>query len=152
MVCRLLVAVASLTTHWLSCPAACGIFLAQGLNMCPLHWQVGSQPLDHQGSLKLVFDSAVESGSREGKFRLPLNSAALTALKLHGTATVYGPLCAGSRSKPGSAVFFVLMSSCEAPFCLMSLWEPRLKLSFKLASPFIRATFKAAPLSTVTFA
>ena len=87
------------------------------------------------GSLKLVFDSAVESGSREGKFRLPLNSAALTALKLHGTAAVYGPLCAGSQSKPGSAVFFVLMSSCEARFSLTSLWEPRLKLSFELASP-----------------
>ena len=24
--------------HGLSCPAACGIFLDQGLNLCPLHW------------------------------------------------------------------------------------------------------------------
>ena len=28
--------------HGLSCPAACGIFLDQGLNSCPLHWQVDS--------------------------------------------------------------------------------------------------------------
>ena len=26
----------------LSCSAACGIFLAQGLNPCPLHWQADS--------------------------------------------------------------------------------------------------------------
>ena len=26
----------------LSCPAACGIFLEQRLNPCPLHWQVDS--------------------------------------------------------------------------------------------------------------
>ena len=28
--------------HRLSCSIACGIFLEQGLNLCPLHWQVGS--------------------------------------------------------------------------------------------------------------
>ena len=26
--------------HGLSCPVACGIFSDQGLNLCPLHWQV----------------------------------------------------------------------------------------------------------------
>ena len=36
----------------LSCPMACGIFLDQGSNPCPLHWPVDSQPLDHQGSPK----------------------------------------------------------------------------------------------------
>ena len=37
--------------HGLSCPSTCGIFLEQQLNWCPLlHWQAGSQPLDHQGS------------------------------------------------------------------------------------------------------
>ena len=30
--------------------AACGIFPDQGSNPCPLHWQVDSQPLLHQGS------------------------------------------------------------------------------------------------------
>ena len=32
--------------HGLSCLAACGIFLDQVLNPCPLHWQANSQPLD----------------------------------------------------------------------------------------------------------
>ena len=36
--------------HGPSCPAACGIFLDQELNPCPLHWQADFQPLDHQGS------------------------------------------------------------------------------------------------------
>ena len=34
----------------LSCSAKCEIFLAQGSNPCPLHWQVDSYPLCHQGS------------------------------------------------------------------------------------------------------
>ena len=36
--------------HRPSCSAACGIFPDQGSNPCPLHWQVDSQPLHHQGS------------------------------------------------------------------------------------------------------
>ena len=28
--------------HGLSCSVACGIFLGQGLNPCPLHWQADS--------------------------------------------------------------------------------------------------------------
>ena len=28
--------------HRLSCSVACGIFLEQGLNLCPLHWLVNS--------------------------------------------------------------------------------------------------------------
>ena len=34
---------------WLSCPAACGIFRDQESNPRPLHWQVDSYLLDHQG-------------------------------------------------------------------------------------------------------
>ena len=34
----------------LSCSTACGIFQDQGLNLCPLHWQMDSSPLHHQGS------------------------------------------------------------------------------------------------------
>ena len=33
----------------LNCPTASEIFLAQGSNPCPLHWQAGSLPLAHQG-------------------------------------------------------------------------------------------------------
>ena len=40
--------------HRLRCPKACGIFLGQGLNPCPLHWQVDSLPLGRWGSLLLV--------------------------------------------------------------------------------------------------
>ena len=36
--------------HGPSCSTACGIFPDQGSNPCPLHWQVDSQPLRHQGS------------------------------------------------------------------------------------------------------
>ena len=47
--CSLLVAAQGLgspgsvdVAHRLSCPLACGIFLDQGLNPCPLHWQADS--------------------------------------------------------------------------------------------------------------
>ena len=33
----------------LSCSTPCGIFLGQGSNPCPLHWQAYSSPLSHQG-------------------------------------------------------------------------------------------------------
>ena len=36
--------------HRLGCPTVCGIFPDQGLNPCLLHGQLGSLPLDHQGS------------------------------------------------------------------------------------------------------
>ena len=41
--------------HWHSCSRACGIFLDQGSNPHPLHWQADSQPLHHQGSPRLYF-------------------------------------------------------------------------------------------------
>ena len=34
----------------LSCPEAGEIFPDYGLNLCPLHRETDSQPLDHQGS------------------------------------------------------------------------------------------------------
>ena len=34
----------------LRCSVACRIFLDQGSNPCPLHWQADSYPLGHQGS------------------------------------------------------------------------------------------------------
>ena len=39
-----------IVAHGPSCSVACGIFLDQGSNPCPLHWQADSQPLRHQGS------------------------------------------------------------------------------------------------------
>ena len=59
----LLIVVASLVEeHWLqgegsvvvvyglSCSKTCGIFLDQGSNLHPLHWQVDSYTLDYQES------------------------------------------------------------------------------------------------------
>ena len=40
----------STVVHRLSHSATCGIFPDQGSNPCPLHWQVDSLPLSHQGS------------------------------------------------------------------------------------------------------
>ena len=36
-------------------PAACGIFLEQGSNPCPLHWQEDSYPLTHQWCPNAIF-------------------------------------------------------------------------------------------------
>ena len=41
----------------LRCSGACGIFPDQGLNLCPLHWQADSLPLDHQGSPVVIIFS-----------------------------------------------------------------------------------------------
>ena len=44
--------------HGLSCSVAHGIFLDQGSNPCPLHWQVDSYLLYHQGSPGPVFNNS----------------------------------------------------------------------------------------------
>ena len=41
--------------RWHSCSVACGIFLDQGLNPCPLHWQAYSYRLHHQKSHQPLF-------------------------------------------------------------------------------------------------
>ena len=41
--------------HGLRCSSVCGIFQDQGLNPCPLHWQVDSYPLHHPESPSLAF-------------------------------------------------------------------------------------------------
>ena len=40
--------------HGLRYPAACGICPGQGLNLCPLHWELDSYPLCHQWKWKLL--------------------------------------------------------------------------------------------------
>ena len=40
----------AVAAHGLNCSMACGIFLDQGSNLCPLYWQVSSYPLYHLGS------------------------------------------------------------------------------------------------------
>ena len=51
----LVVAAPRTREHRLSCPTACGLFLDQGLNPCPLHWQMDSLPWSYQGSPNLFF-------------------------------------------------------------------------------------------------
>ena len=70
-VLELPIVVASLVAvHGLSCPTACGIFLAQGSNLCPLHLQADSYPLRHQGSLPTL----LRTGPRSPGLSLLLNS------------------------------------------------------------------------------
>ena len=45
-----------MVAHGPSCSAARGIFLDQGSNPCPLHWQADPQPLRHQGSPGIGFN------------------------------------------------------------------------------------------------
>ena len=45
----------AVVAHGPSCSVVCGIFLDQGANPCPLHWQADSQPLRHQGSPRILF-------------------------------------------------------------------------------------------------
>ena len=43
----------------------------QGWNPCPLHWQAGSYPRHHQGSLTSVFLCVLLSGPQSLSFRSP---------------------------------------------------------------------------------
>ena len=45
--------------HRLCCSMACGIFLDQGSNPCPLPWQADSYPLYQQGSPEDYLDKAL---------------------------------------------------------------------------------------------
>ena len=61
----------------LSCFTRCWIFPDQGLNLCPLHWQLDSQALDHQGTLKIslkvkIAQSCPSSGQNTGVGSLSL--------------------------------------------------------------------------------
>ena len=44
-----------IVAHRPSCSAACGILPGEGSNPCPLHWQVDSQPLRHQGNPEFFY-------------------------------------------------------------------------------------------------
>ena len=83
--------------HGLSCSVACGIFPDQGLNPCPLHWHVDSQPLDHQGSPFILFlvppCSPQELRSIKEKWGLKPNKTLWGLLRykiLHGPHFLFG--------------------------------------------------------------
>ena len=59
--------------YGLSCPEACGIFLDQGSDWCPLHCKADSSPLDHQGSPQycfLIFYCLPDPGIYTSYFRI----------------------------------------------------------------------------------
>ena len=63
----------------LSCSKECGIFLDQGLNPCPRHWQVDSYPLSHQGSpIGATSDVPRRQGGSPKRGRKTLMSSAET--------------------------------------------------------------------------
>ena len=65
--------------HGLSCTAARGIFLDQGLNPCPRHWQADSYPLSHQGSpIGATSDVPRRQGGSPKRGRKTLMSSAET--------------------------------------------------------------------------
>ena len=51
-----------------SCGATCGISPDQGLNPCPLHWQVNSYPLCHQESPCIIFKKIYDVFTAELQF------------------------------------------------------------------------------------
>ena len=61
--------------HGPSRSTACGILLDQGLNPHPLHWQVDSQPLRHQGSPCSVILKELFSLRSQASFPLRCDSA-----------------------------------------------------------------------------
>ena len=54
-------------THGLNCSVGCGILLDQGLNLCLLSSQADSQPVDHQGSLCLLFKNYLQCKTPYGR-------------------------------------------------------------------------------------
>ena len=56
----------NVAAHELICSTACGMFLNQELNPCPLHWQADSQPLNHWTTRELPKVSTPINGSHLG--------------------------------------------------------------------------------------
>ena len=70
VVCGLWSAGSAVVAHKLRCSEARGIFQHQGSNPCPLHWQVISHPLRHQGSpLTYYYTNIIEFWSWKGSQR-----------------------------------------------------------------------------------
>ena len=69
--------------HRLSCSLTCRIFLDQGSNPCPMHWQVDSLPPSHQESpVSLNLEKCI-SISQLNNFRCSLHSGAFPSRTFH---------------------------------------------------------------------
>ena len=108
----------------------CGIFLDQGSNLCPLHWQVDSQPLRHQGSPKVcIFALTVSPVSDgpgtmwEGNAQEAIRPASLSKLK------AWGNLCEMTVETWTYFAGFPLQNKssdhCPGPSCFKFLGEGR---------------------------
>ena len=69
------------SAHGLSCRSACGVFLDQGSNLCPLHWQAESSPLHHQGSsgekgFKAAWVNGLQNWESPRSQDMPMNTLA----------------------------------------------------------------------------
>ena len=93
----------AVVVHRLSRSVACGFFLDQGSNPRLLHWQVGSSPLSHQGSLQMGLYS------RESNL--------LSLLLIQGKT--HSSLCAISFLKLFIQKSQIPENSRGAKFCLM---------------------------------
>ena len=62
----------AVVVHGLSCSAACRILPDQDSKLCPLHWQVDSQPLCHQGRpTSYLYNVHWSESGEQRKFRCP---------------------------------------------------------------------------------
>ena len=69
--------------HRFSYSEACGISLDQISNPCPLHWQVNSLPLGHQGSLaRYIFNYYIVQFQKEFRVGIHKDFLVLMALAL----------------------------------------------------------------------
>ena len=134
-----------IVTHGLSCSEACGIFPDQGLNWCPLHCKVDSQPLDHQGSpnsfclstfshfglsrgkkdnIKQTFVDQI-SYNKWGPSHSPYRKAPVDLESLfQSTANTYG--CEWKRGRVIPSVFF----SCQTTWLLIEASSLLIKVRF----------------------
>ena len=86
------------------CSMVCEIFLDQGLNLCPLHWQANSYPLHHQASpdkgflvcffLQETFDLSCFSGEAE---KAMAAHSSILVWRIPGTEEPGGLLSMGSH-------------------------------------------------------
>ena len=85
----------------LGCSVACGIFLDQGSNLCPLHWQVDSYALLHQGSPRMTFcDSLHMNNLLHRHFYMPrMDTVLVCHYSLHPSFS--------ERSHPSGSVWAV---------------------------------------------
>ena len=104
----------AVVAHGPSCSAACGIFPDQGSNPCPLHWQVDSQPLRHQGSPKLLLSVVRERRSGIQLRALPASdtsSSGLLPKTLLPSLTLLGHASQAGQVSQGTVVLFPGLTS-----------------------------------------